>query len=81
MCQIGKISNEEVDFIAATVVGKMYIQVTDSLPGEQLRRHELAPPQRIQGNDEKAVLSLGISTDSSYDGIKSCNIVDWPLEE
>ena len=77
---IGKIDNAEVDFIATTAEDKMYIQVTESMTSEEVRRRELAPLQKIPDNYEKTVLSLDTGMDSSYDGIKSCNIIDWLLE-
>ena len=58
----------------------MYIQVTESMTSEEVRRRELAPLQKIPDNYEKTVLSLDTGMDSSYDGIKSCNVVDWLLE-
>ncbi len=77
---IGKIGNAEVDFIAATAEDKVYIQVTQSMQSEDVRKRELAPLQKIQDNYEKIVLSLDPGLDSSYDGIKSLNLIDWLLE-
>lgn len=44
---------------------------------EDVRRRELAPLQKIRDNYEKIVLSLEPGLDSSYDGIKSTNLLDW----
>lgn len=44
---------------------------------EDVRRRELAPLQKIRDNYEKIVLSLEPGLDSSYDGIKSINLLDW----
>lgn len=78
---IGKIDNAEVDFIATTAEDKIYVQVTESMTGEDVRKRELAPLQKIPDNYEKIVLSLDTGMDSSYDGIKSFNIVEWLMEE
>ena len=40
---IGKVDNMEVDFIAATADEKKYIQVTESMNSEDVRKRELAP--------------------------------------
>ena len=76
---IGKIDNQEVDFIATTADDKLYIQVTESMQSEDVRSRELAPLQKIRDNYEKIVLSLEPGLDASYDGIKSLNLVDWLL--
>lgn len=77
---IGKIDNQEVDFIATTADDKLYIQVTESMQSEEVRKRELAPLQKIRDNYEKVVLSLEPGLDTSYDGIKSLNLVDWLLD-
>lgn len=77
---IGKIDNQEVDFIATTADDKLYIQVTESMQSEDVRKRELSPLQKIRDNYEKIVLSLEPGLDTSYDGIKSLNLVDWLLD-
>ena len=77
---IGKIDNQEVDFIATTADDKLYIQVTESMQSEDVRSRELAPLQKIRDNYEKIVLSLEPGLDTSYEGIKSLNLVDWLLD-
>ena len=47
---IGKIDNLEVDFIATNANEKMYIQVTESMKNESVRRRELKP---LQNNHKK----------------------------
>lgn len=78
---IGKVDNMEVDFIANKPDDKIYIQVTESMVEESVRKRELSPLQKINDNYEKIVLSLNTGMDSSYDGIKSINVIDWLLEE
>ena len=74
---VGKVGNTEVDFIATKADEKLYIQVTESMASEDVRNRELAPLMKIQDNYEKIVLSLNPGMDSSYDGIKSLNLVEW----
>ena len=76
---IGKIDNSEVDFIATKADDKIYVQVTESMTSEDVRKRELAPLQKINDNYEKIILSLDTGMDSSYDGIKSVNLIDWLL--
>ena len=78
---IGKISDSEVDFIATTADDKKYIQVTESMLSEDVRKRELAPLQSIRDNYEKTVLSLEPGLDSSYDGIRSENLIEWLISE
>ena len=77
---IGKIDNQEVDFIATTADDKLYIQVTESMQSEDVRERELSPLQKIRDNYEKLVLSLEPGLDTSYEGIKSLNLIDWLLD-
>ena len=74
---IGKVDNSEVDFIATKADDKLYVQVTEAMTSEDVRRRELAPLQKISDNYEKIVLSLNTGMDSSYNGIKSINLIDW----
>ncbi len=48
---------------------------------ESVCKRKLSPLQKINDNYEKIVLSLNTGMDSSYDGIKSINVIDWLLEE
>ena len=76
---IGKVDTAEVDFIATNTDEKLYIQVTESMVSEDVRRRELAPLQKIRDNYGKIVLSMDPGLDSSYDGIKSLNLIQWLL--
>ena len=78
---IGKIDNAEVDFIATKVDEKQYIQVTESMENEDVRKRELFPLQKIGDNYEKIILSLNPGMENSYDGIKSINLIDWLISE
>lgn len=77
---IGKVDNLEVDFIATKADEKIYVQVTQSMMSEDVRKRELAPLQKINDNYEKIILSMEPGLDSSYDGIKSYNLIHWLLE-
>ena len=78
---IGKIDNAEIDFIASNAEEKLYIQVTESMNNEDVRRRELAPLQKVRDNYEKMILSLDPGLETSFDGIKSKNLIDWLLTD
>lgn len=77
---IGKLGDQEIDFIATKADEKCYIQVTESMQSNTTRQRELTPLQKIRDNHEKLVLSLEPGLDDNYDGIRSLNLVEWLLE-
>ena len=74
---VGKVDKAEVDFVAVKSGEKLYVQVTESMMSEDVRRRELAPLQKISDNYEKLVLSLEPGLQPSYDGIKSLELTTW----
>lgn len=76
---IGKVGENEIDFIAEKPKEKIYIQVTESMQSPETRQRELRPLQMIPDNYEKIILSMDRSFITSYDGIKSINLIDWLL--
>ncbi|MBQ8380744.1 MAG: ATP-binding protein [Clostridia bacterium] len=76
---IGKVDNAEVDFIASKADDKLYVQVTESMKSEDVRARELKPMRAIRDNYEKIILTLDTGLNTSYDGIKSINLVEWLL--
>lgn len=77
---IGKIDNTEVDFIATKADDKLYVQVTESMTSETVRYRELAPLMKIRDNYEKIILSLDTGLETSFEGIKSLNVLEWFLK-
>ena len=77
---IGKVGENEVDFVAEKPSDKLYIQVTESMQSPETRERELRPLRQISDNYEKIVLSMDRSYIHSYDGIKSLYLIDWLLE-
>ena len=78
---IGKIDNAEIDFIATNAQEKLYVQVTESMTSENVRRRELAPLQKVRDNYEKMILSLDPGLETSFEGIRSRNLIDWLIAE
>ena len=77
---IGKINNLEVNFIATKQDEKMYVQVSETLLGEETKERELKPLKMIDDNYEKIILTKDKDFILSYNGIKVKNIIDWLLE-
>ena len=76
---IGKFKETDIDFVAEKPNDKLYIQVTESMLSPETRERELRPLQMIPDNYEKIVLSMDRNYITSYDGIKSLNLIDWLL--
>lgn len=76
---IGKVGETEVDFVAEKPNDKLYIQVTESMQSPETRERELRPLRMIRDNYEKIVLSMDRNFITSYEGIKSLNLIDWLL--
>lgn len=76
---IGKVGENEIDFIAEKPEEKIYIQVTESMQSPETQQRELRPLQMIPDNYEKVILSMDRSFITSYDGIKAINLIDWLL--
>jgi predicted AAA+ superfamily ATPase len=78
---VGKVGNTEVDFVAEKPSERVYIQVTESMNSEKVRKREIRPLKSISDNYEKIILSLDRNFINSYDGIKSLNLIDWLLSD
>lgn len=76
---IGKVGETEVDFVAEKPGDKLYVQVTESMQTPETRERELRPLRMIPDNYEKVVLSMDRNYITSYEGIKSLNLIDWLL--
>ena len=75
---IGKINDNEVDFVATKFNEKLYIQVTDSLLEHSTRIREFASLKAINDNFEKIILTLdNLFVGTNDDGIKVLSLIDW----
>ena len=77
---IGKIGDQEVDFIATKVDEKKYIQVAESMNALETRERELAPLRKIRDSYEKIVIALECDLAMTQDGIKIIKALDFLLE-
>ena len=78
---IGKIDNQEVDFIATKTDEKKYIQVTETMNAPETREQELAPLRKIRDSYEKIVIALECDLTQTQDGIKIIRALDFLLED
>lgn len=78
---IGKIDNQEVDFIAMRGEEKKYIQVTESMNAPETRERELSPLRKIRDNYEKIVIALECDLTQTQDGIKIIKALDFLMEK
>ena len=77
---IGKIDNQEVDFIATRADEKKYIQVTETMNSPETRERELAPLRKIRDSYEKMVIAMDCDMTQTEDGIKIVKAIDYLLE-
>lgn len=76
---IGKIGDQEIDFIATNAQEKIYYQVTESMNEPSTRQRELAPLRKIRDNYEKVVLAGECDYPVTQDGIKIVKLMDFLL--
>ena len=76
---IGKIDNQEVDFIATKADEKKYFQVTENMNAPETRERELAPLRKIRDNYEKLVIALDCDLMQTQDGIKIMKALEFLL--
>jgi predicted AAA+ superfamily ATPase len=77
---VGKVGEEEVDFIAEKASNKMYIQVCETLGDDKTLGRELAPLLAIRNNYEKFIITNDKTFVESYEGVKVKNTADWLCE-
>lgn len=78
---IGKIDNQEVNFIATKADEKKYIQVTETMNAPETRERELAPLRKIRDSYEKIVIALECDLTQTQDGIKIIRALDFLLDD
>lgn len=76
---VGKVENEEVDFVAMNSKGTIYYQVSASVRDDATLARELRPLQKITDNYPKYILTLDDDPEADYDGIRRINALDFLL--
>ncbi len=76
---IGKIDNYEVDFVAINSKGIEYYQVAETVRNEETLKRELRALDIINDHYPKYLLTLDIDPETSYNGIRKINALEWLL--
>lgn len=77
---IGKVDELEIDFVAINSKGIEYYQVSETVKDEKTLQKELKPLESIRDHYPKFILTGDIEPDTSYNGIRKINVIDWLLE-
>ena len=78
---IGKIDEYEVDFVAINSKGIEYYQVSETVRDENTLNRELRPLDMIRDHYPKYLLTMDLDPETSYNGIRKLNVLDWLLEK
>lgn len=77
---IGKVDNQEVDFIAINEEGEEYYQVAYTVLDEATLERELSSLENINDHNPKYLLTMDFTPYTSHNGIKQINVLDWLLD-
>ena len=78
---VGKLDNQEIDFIATNPSNRQYIQITETMTEPSVRNRELMPLQKIRDNYPKIILTLETGFETDFNGVNVVNLLDWMVEE
>lgn len=83
---VGKVGSAEVDFISIGENGEEYYQVAytvegESSSGKSILERDLAPLEAIRDHNPKYLLTMDFTPNTSHNGIKQINALDWLLGE
>jgi predicted AAA+ superfamily ATPase len=85
---VGKVASGEVDFIAIGENGEEYYQIAYTVIGAQSEKtgktvfeRELAPLDSIRDHNPKFLLTMDFMPNTTHNGIRQINVLDWLLDE
>ena len=78
---IGKVGENEIDFIAENKDGKEYYQVAYTTRNDDTLNRELTPLQKINDHYPKYILTMDLDPTIDYDGIRKMNVLEWLLDK
>ena len=78
---IGKIGTLEVDFIAEGFGYTNYYQVAMTVKDEETLARELKPLNSIKDHNPKYLLTTDLTPETSHNGIRQINVVNWLLDK
>lgn len=77
---VGVLRAGEIDFVAERAQERVYLQVTESLSDEGVRRRELAPFSSINDSWPKCVLTMDrLYCGTTEQGYRIVNVIEWLL--
>lgn len=74
---VGKMGEDEVDFIAVSGEGMEYYQVALTVLDESTLSRELKPLDAIRDHNPKYLLTMDYTPLTSHNGIKQINVLNW----
>ncbi len=74
---VGRLGDQEVDFVARKNGHYEYFQVTANMTDQATFEREMAPFLKIRDNYPKTILTLDRFTLGNYDGVEVINTIDW----
>lgn len=78
---IGKIGDNEIDFVCENKEGREYYQVAYTVREKATLERELIPLKKINDHYPKYILTMDIDPITDYEGIKKINVLDWLLRK
>lgn len=76
---VGKLGSLKIDFRAVKGNEILYVQVAETLSGEETRNREFRPFLQTGDCYEKVILTLD-SGNENWNGVKVLNLIDWLLD-
>ena len=78
---IGKVDEYEIDFVAINSKGIEYFQVSETVRNEETLNRELRPLDMIKDHYPKYILTMDLDPETTYNGIRKINVLDWLLDK
>lgn len=77
---VGKVGDNEIDFIAINDEGEEYYQVSQSVLDENTLKRELSSLETVKDHNPKYLLTMDYVPLTSHNGIKQMNVIEWLLK-
>lgn len=77
---VGKFDNYEVDFVAINSKGIEYFQISETVRDKKTLERELKSLDIINDHYPKYLLTMDVDPETSYNGIRKINVLEWLLE-
>ena len=77
---IGKVGDMEVDFVVEGVDGFAYYQVAESVASDKTLERELRALRAVQDDYPKFLITLDDTDETSHQGVRQINALDWLME-